>query len=259
MGGWEAVFAALSAPQWAGIALGMIVGGFVKGVHGLGLPLVSVPILSAVLPVQTAIAVTLLPILVTNLYQIRLGRDVVPIVRRFSPLLAGLVVGILIGVYALTSLSPDIVTAILGVVILGFVVARIRAPRWRMGPEMERRAAIPVGLAAGLIGGVSSLYGTPIAIYLSTLGLDRQSFVRAIGLTFMTGMVPLFSALAVFEVLGPREAALSLAALGPVFAGYLVGERLRGRIPESVFQRGFTLLLCAIGLTLLYRGMTALI
>lgn len=259
MTGIEEYLANFTLLQWLGLALGMIAGGFVKGVHGMGLPLVSVPILSAVLPVQTAIAITLLPILITNLYQIRVGRDVLPIVRRFLPLLAGLVIGILIGVYALTTLSPDIVTAVLGVVILGFVATRLRAPRWRLSPAAERRTALPVGLAAGVVGGVSSLYGTPIAIFLSALGLDRQTFVRAIGLVFMTGMVPLFSALAVFEVLGPREVALSLVALVPVFIGYLVGERLRGRISETAFQRGFTLLLAAIGATLLYRGVTALV
>ena len=248
----------LAPGVWIAIALAMLAGGFVKGVHGMGLPLVSVPILSSALPVQTAIAVTLLPILLTNFYQIRVGRDALPIVRRFA-LLVGLVVGILIGVYALTNLAPDLVTAILGAVILGFVAIRIRAPDWRLTARGERLGALPVGLTAGLVGGITSIYGTPIAIYLSALGLDRQTFVRAIGITFMTGIIPLYSALAAFDILGLRETALSLIALVPVFVGYLIGERTRGRISETAFQRGFTLLLAAIGLTLLYRGLGALL
>lgn len=259
MPGLETLFAGMTPEIWTMLALAMLGGGFVKGVHGIGLPLVSVPILSAALPVQTAIAVTLLPILATNVYQVRLGRDVLPIARRFSLLLGGLAVGILIGVYTLTNLSTDIVTVILGVVILCFVVVRLRAPRWRLSARAERVGALPVGLVAGVIGGVSSLYGLPIAIFLSALGLDRQTFVRTVGLVFVTGMVPLYAALAAFEVLGPREFALSLVALVPVFVGYLIGERLRGHIPETMFHRAFTLLIAVIGATLLHRGLSALL
>ncbi|MBP5858454.1 sulfite exporter TauE/SafE family protein [Marivibrio halodurans] len=253
------LFAGMTPGAWAMLVFAMLCGGLVKGVHGIGLPLVSVPILSAALPVQTAIAVTLLPVLVTNAYQIRLGRDVLPIARRFALLLAGLVVGILAGVYMLANLSTDFVTVILGVIVLCFVVLRLCAPRWRLGARGERVCALPVGLTAGVIGGVSSLYGIPVTIFLSTLGLDRQTFVRTIGLVFVTGMVPLYAAFTAFEIQGPREIALSLVALVPVFIGYLIGERLRGIISEVAFQRGFTVLLAALGVTLLYRGISALL
>ena len=254
-----AYLAAITATQWLGFAIGLFAGGFVKGLQGIGLPLVALPIVSSVLPVQTAIAIILLPILVTNIYQIRIGRDVLPIARRFLPLIVGLVVGILVGAYALSTLSADIVRIVLGAVILAFVATRVRAPDWQLGPRGERILALPVGLVAGLVGGVSSIYGPPIVIFLSALRLDRHSFVRTIGLVFISGLVPLYAALTAFDVLGPKEAAHSVLALIPVFIGFKIGERLRGRISESAFQRSFTLLMTAIGITLLYRGVMAIL
>ena len=240
---------------WAMLVLAMLAAGIVKGIHGLGLPLVAVPILSIAVPVQTAIAITLMPILITNLYQIRIGRDMLPVARRLLPMLVGLFGGILVGVYALTSLSDENVMVILSGVILIFVGLRVAKPGWRISPGMERRLALPVGILAGLIGGVSSLFGVPIAMFLSALGLDRDTFVRAVGLSFVTGLVPLYIGLATFEALGLREILLSILALGPVFVGYWAGQAVRHRISERAFHWGFTILLGVIALNLLRKGL----
>ncbi len=60
----------LDPPTLSYIAFCLFTGGFIKGIVGLGLPLISVPLLSFALPLKTSVALMTGPILLTNLVQI---------------------------------------------------------------------------------------------------------------------------------------------------------------------------------------------
>ena len=64
-----------------------LVAGFVKGVIGLGVPTVSLALLTVTLGMKTAMALLLLPSLVTNLWQAFAGDAFLAIVRRTWSLL----------------------------------------------------------------------------------------------------------------------------------------------------------------------------
>ena len=67
------------------VALGFVAGGLTKGVFGLGLPLIGVPIMVAVIPFQTAIAIFAVPTFTSNLQQAIGGGRLLPNLRRFWP------------------------------------------------------------------------------------------------------------------------------------------------------------------------------
>lgn len=46
-----------------------VLGGLIKGVSGFGMPLVTVPLIALVAPVPTAVALSLLPIIISNISQ----------------------------------------------------------------------------------------------------------------------------------------------------------------------------------------------
>ena len=50
------------------IGIALVVGGFVKGATGTGLPMVAVPVMAAFIGVPHAVAVMAIPILATNLW-----------------------------------------------------------------------------------------------------------------------------------------------------------------------------------------------
>ena len=80
------------------IALGVLVlAGLVKGVIGIGLPLITIPALSFFVGVPQAIAIMSLPILVTNGYQAFASRELPRVARRFWPLLIPLLAGVVLG------------------------------------------------------------------------------------------------------------------------------------------------------------------
>ena len=93
-----ALLSYLTDPQFLLIAsLFLLLGGGIKGVIGLGLPLVSVPLLTYLLPVPVAISVLAAPVMVANCYQAMRGGLLVPVLRRIWPLLVAMVIGVLLG------------------------------------------------------------------------------------------------------------------------------------------------------------------
>src|SRR6201985_1549473 len=77
------------------IAAAFLIAGFVKGALGLGLPTVRMP------PAE-ALAIVIVPAIVTNIWQTFVGPYLRDIVRRLWPLLIGTAAGIWLNAGALT-------------------------------------------------------------------------------------------------------------------------------------------------------------
>ena len=76
------------------IAAAFLLAGFVKGVIGLGLPTVSMGLLAVTMPPAQALAIVIVPAIVTNIWQTFVGPYLRDIIRRLWPLMVGTVVGI---------------------------------------------------------------------------------------------------------------------------------------------------------------------
>ncbi|MGP1256186.1 MAG: sulfite exporter TauE/SafE family protein [Kiloniellales bacterium] len=237
------------------IALGVLVlAGLVKGVIGIGLPLITIPALSFFVGVPQAIAIMSLPILVTNGYQAFASRELPRVARRFWPLLIPLLAGVVLGASLLVTLNERTLYTILGVTVIAFGLLNLSNPSFRLEARGELWLAPPVGFSAGLLGGLSNFFGPPLVIYLVALKLPRETFVAAVGFAFFVGAIPLYGLLVGFGVYGWAEALASAIALLPVLLGVKLGERLRQRVPQDLFRLLVLGLLVVIGLNLLRRA-----
>ena len=81
---------------WVGIAAVFVLGGFVKGVVGLGLPTITMGLLSVVMAPAQAAALLVVPSLITNLWQIG-GPGFVALLRRLATMLVGVCAGVALG------------------------------------------------------------------------------------------------------------------------------------------------------------------
>lgn len=236
------------------IAGGLAAGGLVKGVIGMGLPLVAIPIMTLFVPVPVAVSVMSFPIIVANLWQGWQGGMWRRIVRRTWPLLAVQPFGMAAGVAVLAWADPRIVIGVLGVLTLLFVAMAHYQPDIVISQRQERWVAPALGLCSGFSGGVSSLFGTPIAIYLFLLGLKKDEFVAAIGVTYAYGGIVLILTLWAFGVLGIQLTAWSLVATPAVFAGMWLGQQLRRRLNADTFRIVVLVVLFIAGLNMLRRA-----
>jgi uncharacterized membrane protein YfcA len=111
-----------------------------------------------------------------------------------------------------------------------------------------------VGLVAGLMGGVSTILGPPLIMYATSLRLDKEAFVAALGTFFLMGGI--FFTLSFVErgVLDATTAPWSLACVPPALAGMWLGQRLGRRIEQQRFRRIVLIVLFVLGLNLLRRA-----
>jgi len=242
--------------QIAAIVGSFFVAGLVKGTMGVGLPMVAVPLISMITGPASAIALMVVPNLSANGWQAVQAGHQGAVFRRFWPMLLALVAGSLVGAQLLVLLDAHLVAGILGIVILLFVALQVMPRRLTLKPKAERRLNVPVGLAAGVIGGASSFFGPIVILYLVALDLAKELFVSTVALMFFVGMAPMFASLAVHGILGWDEL-LASAVLGavPVAAGLFIGRHLRKRIPQAVFKRVLLVILVLIAIGLIRESL----
>jgi len=230
------------------------IGGTIKGMLGFGLPLVTMSLLSAFLDVPTAVALNALPVLLSNLFQANRGGLLVSTVRRFWPLLITLAAGTWAGATLIVVLDPRWLLGVLGVIVVSFCAISHYRPGLKMPLRAERPAGVAVGLAAGVMGGISTIPGPPLIMYVTSLRLDKEAFVAALGTFFLMGGV--FINLSFIErgVLDATTAPWSLACVPPVLAGMWLGGRLGRRIEQERFRRIVLIVLFVLGLNLLRRA-----
>lgn len=233
----------------------LLLGGGVKGVIGLGLPLISVPLLAYLMPVPAAISVLAAPVLVANTYQALKGGLLLGALRRFWPLLVSLTLGVALGAQLLIALEERTLYLVLGVMVVLLALVNLFGPNLSLDPAYERPAGFAVGLGSGVLGGVSSFLGPPVVLYLVSLHLTKDLFVVAIALVFLLGGLPLYGTLAWSGMLGWDEALLSLFAVLPVMLGLFGGQQLRRIVPQRRFHQLVLLVLVVVGISLVRRGL----
>jgi len=235
--------------------IALFLAGGVKGIIGLGLPLTALSIIGAVTDLRLAIALIAIPIIATNIYQAFYGRRTMEMLRRYWVINLCSVVGTVIGAQILFMVDPNILTTTLGVIVIVYVAINATGFAIRISDSASPWAAPPLGILSGLLTGTTGSVGIPIALYLQARGLDKESFLRAIALTFLISASMLVIALLEKGAIGKETALLSAASLIPAFAGMAIGQRLRGRLSEDLFRKFVFLFLMVAAANLIRKGL----
>lgn len=239
---------------FAAVAAIFALGGFVKGVVGLGLPTIAMGLLSVLMLPAQAAALLVVPSLVTNLWQIG-GPGLVALLKRLATLLLGVCAGAWIGAGWLTGAgAASLATLGLGVVLIAYAALGLLKWRMHVQPAHERWLAPWIGLATGLVTAATGVFVIPAVPYLQALGLQKEELVRALGISFLVSTVALGVVLGSSGALQATALAGSALALLPALAGMGAGQWLRLRVQPDTFKTIFFCGLLALGVYLTIRG-----
>jgi uncharacterized membrane protein YfcA len=225
-----------SLPIILACAVALLLSGVVKGILSIGLPLVGMPLLTLVVDVPTAVAVLMIPLVLSNLIQAIEGPGTLAMFKRFWALIIGVIVGTFIGTALFAALDRNILLLIVGVLAIVLATFSIMQPHVTVSPAMEPWIGPPVGLVAGLIGGMSTLFGPLLTIYVVGLKMSRDEFVKVISLLFLIAAVCLMIGGTAQGTAGTRELIWSAVAMIPVYGGMLIGQRVRRYIDPDQFR-----------------------
>lgn len=236
-------------------ALAMACGGFIKGVLGIGTPLLTVPMMALVLPVHHAVVIMAIPVVVANLWQVYDAEQPVQTVKRFWPALVALLGGTWVGVRILSGIDEQTLLIVVGILVICFTLIQGSSRKIRIPPHLEKPAGAVFCGSAGIIGGLSSMFGPMLILYLVSLAtLDKNRFVNTISFLYIGAVVPWVVILVISGVLDVRLATLSALSVIPLAVGLISGRMIRKRVEETVFHRLILGVLILSGISMIWRA-----
>jgi uncharacterized membrane protein YfcA len=237
-------------------ALGIIFAAFVKGVAGMGFPVIGAPIAALFLDAQTTVVAITIPAFLMNVTQAIQGGVPLAMVRRFLPTLLCLIPGAVGGTALLATVPGSVLVLLLGLIVAAYAAISLWRVRLVIPAAHERWTGAVTGLCAGVIGGATSMFAPPLVIYLTALQLPKGAFVSAVSLCFLSGQIPQLISLVGFQVFTASR--LAIAALFCVLSagGFLAGLRLQRAISQPLFAKVVLVTLLVVGLSLLWTGFT---
>ena len=237
------------------IAAVFLLAGGVKGVLGLGLPTVSMGLLSLVMTPAQAAGILVIPALVTNIWQVALGPALLALVRRFALMIVATVIGTFSTVGFLTTSSGSSATGALGAVLAAYGIYGLVGARLEIPPHRERWLSPLLGFVTGMLNGATGVFVIPAAPYLTSLRLNKEELVQSVGINAFICPLALAAALMVHGELRVELAGSWVVALVFSLAGMYVGQIVRQRAAEQVFRRAFFVGLLALGTYMCLRGL----
>ncbi len=237
------------------IAATFLIAGMVKGLVGLGLPTIALALLSAGIGLKEAIALTLVPALVMNIWQAFAGGELVNILRRFWAWLIAICLGIWFGTSVLVSADSSVLTGLLGVLLVIYSAFSLATPQLPPPGRWEPWLSPLFGGAAGVMAGMTGALMVPGVMYIQALGMRRDLLVQSLGVTFLISTVVLLIAFRQFGLMPASLGATSALALVPAVIGMAIGQQLRRRLPEERFRPVFFVVLLGLGLIIVVRSL----
>jgi uncharacterized protein len=238
----------------AAVVCSLIVAGFLKGIIGVGMPVVALPLLSLFIDIKSAAMLLSMPLILSNLPQALEGGKTSRCLMQLTPVLLGMIPGLVLGVRVLLALDANVAKVIAGVVLIGVGGLTLLAPKLDLQPRLVLPAGITFGFFGGILGGLAAMAGPLVFIFLLAKGLRGRAFTKEASLYLVVSSGLLALLLTASQAFRWRDVAVSTAAMAPVALGMVAGQQMRDKIAPETFRKLVLIAVIAAGAELLRHG-----
>lgn len=238
------------------IGVAFLLAGFVKGVIGLGLPTVSMGLLAVSMPPGQAIAIVIVPAIVTNIWQTFGGPYLRDILRRLWPLMLGTVAGIWLNAGLLTGPYAPYGTVCLGLLLIVYAAMGLSKLQFKVARRDEKWLGGVAGVITGVVSATTGVQVIPSMPFMQAIGMEKDELVQALGVFFTVATVALAFNITASGLLTAATALPGAIAMAASFAGMFVGQAVRSRMQPEEFRRWFLIAMIFLGL---YLAISALL
>ena len=166
------------------VILIFLTGGIVKGLIGVGLPTVTLTLLSFLFDIKESISIILLPIILTNLYQMFNGKYLKQIVNDVKIFQFAAFLFIFPGFYFLTILKSDTILFFLGIILILNSLLGLMKYEIKFKNYTSKYFHIFIGSMTGVVTGVTGIYTMPFIFLIQSLQYSKDKVIQLMGLTF---------------------------------------------------------------------------
>jgi uncharacterized protein len=238
----------------AAVVGSLIVAGCLKGIIGVGMPVVALPLLSLFIDVKSAAMLLSMPLIFSNLPQALEGGKTGRCLLQLMPVILGTIPGVFLGVRVLLALDADAARTIAGLVLMGVGGVTLFAPTLQIQSRLVLPTGIAFGFFGGILGGIAAMAGPLVFIFLLAKGLRGKAFTKEASLYLVVSSGLLAILLTASPAFSWRDIAVSTAAMVPVVLGMSVGQQLRDKIAPGTFRTLVLIAVIAAGAELVRHG-----
>lgn len=246
----------MSVETVAVILFALSAGAVVKGLSGLGLPLVAIPIMAGFIGVERAVALMVVPNVVTNLWLLWTYRDHAVALPRMPWIIVIGAIGTVLGTWVLASVPERWLTILMA----GWLGLYLAMMALRLQPRLEgeagQRAMLPVVGFAGLIQGATGAAGPVIGPFAHALGLRKGTYIFTVTVIFNIFTLTQIGALLWYDILVLDRFYEGLVACIPPLVVMPIATRFAGRFSARTFELMLMAVFLAMEARLVYRIFT---
>ncbi len=231
-----------------------LIAGIVKGSIGMGLPLVSISLLSLYTSPRLAMMLIIVPTLVTNFLQFYRSARKTEMVLSNKFLLGSLFVCAIIFSLFSFSLDQKTLSFLLGLIIFIFIIYRWSGFFSSRKIVFNKISQIVSGAIIGIAAGFTHVWAPTIAVLLMLRKANKEQFVGLTGLYISVGSFGLFSTHYFYDLLDSQIFLISTMMIFPSIFGFFIGEKIRSFISEQFFEKLLLFFLLIASINLLYKS-----
>jgi hypothetical protein len=238
----------------AAVVCSLIVAGLLKGIIGVGMPVVALPLLSLLIDIKSAAMLLSMPLIFSNLPQALEGGKTGRCLIQLMPVILGMIPGLFLGVRVLLALDANVAKIIAGLVIMGVGGVTLLAPKLQLQSRLVLPTGITFGFFGGILGGIAAMPGPLVFIFLLAKGLRGKAFTKEASLYLVVSAGLLAILLTASRQFSWLDVSVSTAAMLPVVLGMYVGQHMRDKIAPETFKKLVLIAVIAAGAELLRHG-----
>ena len=232
------------------LAVVFFISGIVSEIIGFGIATISMSILPFILPLDVVIPLVAITAMIATgivAFQTK-SKDVF---KHITPLLAGSVIGVVIGMFFLNVIDKKILSAILGLFLIAYALygTFIKKHYFHTGKKL----GIFIGILSGFFGSFLNIHGPFVGIYSSSDGRASKEDIKDMIATyiFITGLLTI-TGHALAERVTKEVLTYFLISLPFLILGLLTGTKLFKNIDAKTVKYGVYLFVFIAGTSLLF-------
>lgn len=238
----------------AAVACSLILAGLLKGIIGVGMPVVALPLLSLFIDIKSAAMLLSMPLIFSNVPQALEGGQTGRCLMQLMPVILGTIPGLFLGVRVLLVVDASVAKIIAGLVLMGIGGVTLLAPKLQLQSRFVLPTGITFGFFGGILGGIAAMPGPLVFIFLLAKGLRGKAFTKEASLYLVVSAGLLATLLTASRQFNWLDVLVSTAATLPVVLGIYVGQHMRDKIAPETFKTLVLIAVIAAGADLLRHG-----
>ena len=225
--------------------------GVIKGTIGFGMPTVSISLLVFFIDVKVIIALILIPTIIVNFYQLSRGGNFKKIFNETKFFLFSSTIFIFPGSYLLNLINSQFIILFIALVLFINSILFLTNIKYSLSSYKSPLTQILIGSINGVIIGMTSIYTMPLIFLLQSLRYNKDITVQFLGIAFFLYPIAQLLSFTNLNLISLEIVKISFLALIPIFLGLYIGQKIRKKISESLFQKFFYCMLLMMSLIII--------